>query len=129
MNEALHALVVWAAQLSGYEIPPDAHFEVQPVNKIVMSGMACRGRENCPVVALYQDRDVIFMRDDLTDAATDHVLIHEIVHWLQHHSGKFQHTCVDDVGREQEAYHAQNMYVAQVQKGFTFFRPPQITCK
>ena len=129
-SEALRALVVVAAQLSGYHVPA-AQLQVEPVNADVMAGLACRGRANCRVYALYQDHDVIFIREDLTPKATDHVLVHEIVHWLQHHSGKFSlrpDACVDIARRETEAYRVQNRYVAEIQQDIGSYPPPNFTC-
>lgn len=131
LAETIRSLIIVAAQMSGYFVPA-AEIEVVEVPPVVMHGLACRGDPRCKVLALYQDKNVIFIREDLTPEAKEHVFVHEAVHWLQHHSGKFSlrdDACLDIVAREREAYHVQNRYVAEVQNGFLFSRAPQFTCK
>lgn len=128
--EALKALIAAASLYSGHPTPA-AQLTVIEVPEQVMAGLACGGKPECPVYGLYQDYDVIFIREDLTDKAKDHVIVHEVVHWFQDHSGKYsahEWKCLEVVEREAEAYRVQNRYIAEVQHEFFFNRPPQVTC-
>jgi Zn-dependent peptidase ImmA (M78 family) len=79
---------------------------------------------------MYEDGDVVFLRNDLTDSAKDHIAVHEFVHYLQHQSGRFDlSSCLDSDKREQEAFRVQNRFVAEVQNGFTKFMINHLACK
>lgn len=86
--------------------------------------------KNCGVYGVYFDLDVIYVRYDVRDAKThDHLLYHEIVHWLQHHSGQFDlNNCNDTIRREMEAYQMENVFIMQVQNDFTMLIPPAMSC-
>lgn len=129
MDDWFRSLVVFAAQMGGYEVPADQP-EILSVTVEWMSNRACpKHPANCPVLGLYDDKDVIYLRDDLTDTARDHVAVHEIVHWLQHRSHKFNlKSCIDIVDREREAYHVQNLYIWQVQNGLNAMHVPPMIC-
>lgn len=84
--------------------------------------------KHCGVFGVTFDHDVIFLRGDVIPRAHDHLLLHEIVHWLQAHSGKFDlNKCEDTILREREAYMIENQYIAE-QGGFQFLRMPQLGC-
>jgi hypothetical protein len=57
----------------------------------------------------------------------DDLVVHELVHWLQHLSGKFVSTyCPDRIEREREAYHVQDDYLTQTGRIPTRVQPAAI---
>ena len=129
MNEWLVYIMTFAAQLSGYPYP-DSLPEVQLKSESWFSHRACKDRIPCPVLGLYEDGEVVYLREDLTDAAKDHVAVHEFVHYLQRASGHFDlHSCMDTDKREQEAFRVQTRFVTEVQNGFTRFGINHLPCQ
>ena len=123
-------LLSWASHLSGYpapELPPAIHFE--PHSFFVEH--ACGGRD-CRVVGWYNDENVIYVDDSLRDsnsAFAASLVVHEMVHFLQHHSGRFDsHSCEDSLAREREAYRVQNSYIIEAHASFQFVRPGPFSC-
>ena len=128
MHEWVLYIMTFAAQLSGYPFP-DSLPEVRFESESWFSHRACKDHMPCPVLGLYEDGDVVYLRDDLTDAAKDHVAVHEFVHYLQRESGRFDlSSCVDTDKREQEAFRVQTRFVAEVQNGFTRFGINHLPC-
>ena len=118
-----------AAILSGYTQPATLP-EVREVDPATMSKLVCHARPICHVIGAYLDQDVVYIRKDLDPNIHDNILLHEYVHWLQHHSGKFDlNNCNDTIVREREAYQVQNRYIAEVQHGFEFLILPPMTCE
>ena len=129
MDEWILYVMTWAAQLSGYPFP-DKLPEVEWKSEGWFSHRVCEDHLPCPIFGLYEDADVVFLREDLNDSAKDHVAVHEFVHYLQHHSGRFDlHNCFDTDKREQEAFRVQGRFVAEAQNGFTNFPFPHLACK
>jgi hypothetical protein len=129
MNEWVLYVMTWAAQLSGYPFP-DSLPEVQWESESWFSHRVCKDHIPCPVFGLYEDGDVVFLRKDLTDDAKDHIAVHEFVHYLQHHSGRFDlNSCLDTDKREQEAFSVQSRFVAEAQGGFTVFMINHLPCR
>jgi hypothetical protein len=60
----------WASQLSGYPFP-DRLPEVQWKSESWFSHRVCKDHIPCPVFGLYEDHDVVFLREDLTVCAKD----------------------------------------------------------
>ncbi len=57
------------------------------------------------------------------------LLVHELVHYLQDVSGKYDsHSCIDSVAREREAYHIQNEYILKAHGSFELIRPGPTSC-
>lgn len=129
MNETIASLLIWASQLTGYGIP-DQPVTVQIVSKEWMGQRACPSNPSrCRVMGLYDDNNIVYVIEGLTWQAQDHILLHELVHYLQHHSGKYSlERCIDTVLREREAYHVQNLYIWHVQGGIAGMLPPNATC-
>jgi hypothetical protein len=127
----ISALLSWAVMLSGYAEParPPAA-EYQPHQFFVKH--ACGGQE-CKVIAWYNDADVVYFDDRLRGDDSSFVqslMVHELVHYLQDLSGKFDsHSCADQIVREQEAYAIQRRYVAEAhgEAQFQLMRPPFCT--
>jgi hypothetical protein len=129
MNEWIVYVMSWASQLSGYPLP-DTLPEVQWKSEGWFSHRVCEDRIPCPIFGLYEDAGVVFLREDLTDSAKDHVAVLEFVHYLQHQSGRFDlSSCIDSDKREQEAFRVQSRFVAEVQGGFTQFLSNHLACK
>ena len=129
MKEWVLYIMTWAANLSGYPFP-DSLPEVQWESESWFSHRACRDHIPCPVLGLYEDGDVVYLREDLTDSAKDHVAVHEFVHYLQRESGHFDlRSCLDTDTREQEAFRVQSRFVAEVQNGFTRFGINHLACR
>ena len=123
-------LLSWASLLSGYpapEVSPAIRFE--PHSFFVER--VCGGRD-CRVVGWYNDDNVIYIDekhrdDDSTFAAS--LVVHELVHYLQHQSGEFDsHSCEDSLRREREAYRVQNRYIVDAHASFALVRPGPTSC-
>jgi hypothetical protein len=129
MKDWIVYVMTWASQLSGYPAPADLP-EVKFESEAWFSHRVCHDHVPCPVMGLYDDGDVVYLREDLTDSAKDHVAVHEFVHFLQHHSGHYDlHSCLDSDHREQEAFRIQSRFIAEVQGGFTKFMPVRMPCE
>ncbi|MDB6088803.1 MAG: hypothetical protein JWN85_1587 [Gammaproteobacteria bacterium] len=129
MNEWVLYVLTWASQLSGYPMP-DAPPRVQLEPESWFSHRVCKDHIPCPVFGLYEDHDVVFLREDLTDAARDHIAVHEFVHYLQHQSGRFDLvSCLDTDEREQEAFRVQSRFISEVQGGFERFAINHLGCR
>lgn len=128
MHEWVLYVMGWAANLSGYPYPatlPEVQFE----SESWFSHRVCKDHMPCPVFGLYEDGDVVYLREDLNDDAKDHVAVHEFVHYLQHESGQFDLTsCLDTDKREQEAFRVQTRFVTEVQNGFTRYGMNHLPC-
>jgi hypothetical protein len=125
----LESIIDAAVQLSGYS-KPAAFLSEESVSPRQMSGMMCGGRKRCPVYAAYHDNDVLYVRSDIGEPnLADHLRFHEVVHWLQHHSGKFDgKDCQTLVTREREAYRLENRYIMEVQHGVALMVIPPFDC-
>jgi hypothetical protein len=125
MHEWILYVMSWAAQLSGYPIP-DTLPEVQWKSESWFSHRACEDHLPCPIFGLYEDADVVFLREDLTDSAKDHVAVHEFVHYLQHRGGRVRPrgVALDSDKREQGSLpRAEPLRLAEIQNGFSKFLP------
>ena len=131
LNSDTPTLLAWASQLSGYPVPetlpsiayrPHAFFI-----KRVCGGTACKA------VGWYNDQNIIYLDEkyqyeDQDDFANS-LLLHELVHFLQHHSGRFDSlSCDDSLAREREAYAVQNDYLANVWYSIRFIAPKPVSC-
>lgn len=130
IQAVLPVLLSWASHLSGYPVPdqpPTVSFE--PHSFFVEH--VCGGRE-CNAVGWYNDQHVIYIdekyRDDDGSFASS-LLVHELTHYLQHQSGRFDsHSCDDSLAREREAYYVQNNYILEAQASFALIRPAPTSC-
>lgn len=123
-RSSIEVLVSHAVRMSGYSLP-NAPLTVANVTPEQISEQLCGGHRNCPIFAYYLDDDLIRIHYDLLPQVYDHIVFHEIIHWLQQHSGKFDlNSCTDTIKREVEAFRLENRYISEVQHGFAFFPPP-----
>lgn len=107
----IEQLLNWAVHLSQYP-KPEKHPTVKPVSHDFLVFNACNAKE-CNVVGWYNDQEIIYIDQKLMplDTLMDRsVMVHELVHYLQHHSGQFTASCSDQLAREREAYEIQRQY-------------------
>ena len=91
----------------------------------------CGGKE-CTAVGWYDDREIVYIDEKYHDQESGFaasLLVHELTHYLQHQSGRFDSlSCTDSVAREREAYRVQNDYILQAQASFNLIRPAPTSC-
>ena len=117
--------------LSGYPVPETLpRIAYRP--RAFFSNRVCGGSA-CPAVGWYNDQNIIYLHEkyryeDQDDFANS-LLLHELVHFLQHHSGRFNSlSCDDSLAREREAYAVQNDYLANVWYSFRFIALKPVSC-
>lgn len=128
----LTILLSWASHLTSYTypgVPPDYEFK----NHDFFAEQVCQGGKRCNVVAWYNDEGVIYIDkrlDDWEDPLTRSVIVHELVHYLQDLSGKFESgDCEDQLKREREAYSVQRTYINRIAGRFAATYPVFTPCK
>jgi hypothetical protein len=121
MSDFLATAILWASFLSGYHIPLEQP-KVIPEPHSFFLQEACRGKESskrpCNIVGLYLFNEDIYIDETLPDAEYNEVLVHELVHWLQHQNGKYfgyGMTCKEKIEREREAYAVEQRYITEIQ--------------
>ncbi|OGT35494.1 MAG: hypothetical protein A2W28_00675 [Gammaproteobacteria bacterium RBG_16_51_14] len=120
-TKLLSVLLSWAVQLTSYPHP-----HILPVieykNNDFFVQYACNGKRNCRVAAWYNNDGIININNvlkDQTDPMTRGIIVHELVHYLQDLSGKFDNKdCQDQQVREREAYAIQRAYLHTVAGAF-----------
>jgi hypothetical protein len=126
----LPILLSWAVHLSDYPMPPQAP-EIEFVPHTFFVEHACGGRE-CSVLGWYDDRNVIYLDEkyaSIDDTFAHSLLVHELVHYLQHRGGQFDPlSCEQSQYREREAYHVQNQYIAQAEASIDLIKPAPTFC-
>jgi hypothetical protein len=114
MNELYAALMSWAVTLSGYPAPATQP-EVVKVPHAELVQKACVGHE-CKVLGWFPPGNTIFIDDRLDpqkDLRASSIVVHEMVHYLQQESKKFdlaQRTCQTTIALEREAYGTQREF-------------------
>jgi hypothetical protein len=113
MNELYAALMSWAVTLSGYQAPATMP-EIVMVPHATLVQKACGGRE-CKVLGWFPAGNTIYLDNRLNperDLFAASVVVHEMVHYLQHESGKFgsEYSCHSSIQMEREAYGTQREY-------------------
>ena len=113
--EGLYAVLLsWAVTLTGYSMP-DHKPTVEMVPPSYLEQAACRGRP-CKVIGWFPPGETIYLDERLDpehDLFASSVVVHEMVHYVQHRSGKYRvpHSCEDVVSMEREAYQAQRDFL------------------
>jgi hypothetical protein len=104
--QLLKILPSWAATLSSYPAPehlPTVEYKTESY----FHEHACGGRP-CSILAWYDNNGSMYLNDRLqqkTDVMTRSMLVHEMVHYLQDLSGRYDNSsCEDHAKREREAY-------------------------
>jgi hypothetical protein len=114
MDDLYAIILSWALTLSGYPAP-NAAPEVVRVPHADLIEKACGGRE-CKVLGWFPPGDRIFLDERLNpkdNLYASSILLHEMVHYLQHHSGRFPapYPCATALELEREAYGIQREYL------------------
>ena len=120
--------------LSAYPVP-EHNPPVTFLPLVTMQEMICKGRP-CAVRAFYKPDEGVFV-DEKIDVKDDiysrSVLLHELVHYLQHEEGKFEDLdtpCHRWQAKEIEAYEIQHKYLKRlrVTRSFIGLDTVPITC-
>lgn len=126
----LPVLLSWAVHLSDYPMPAEAP-EVEFMPHSFFVEQACGGKE-CTAVGWYNDNNVIYIDEKyltVDDTFSHSLLVHELVHYLQHRSGGFDPlSCEESRAREREAYFVQNRYITQAEVSIERIRPAPTFC-
>lgn len=114
MDELLAILMSWAAALSGYT-RPSTQPEIVMASHSYLVAEACGGHE-CKVLGWYPPGRQIFLDDRLdpvTSLYASSIVVHEMVHFLQQQSGRFEESksCETALRREREAYAVQQEFL------------------
>lgn len=114
-------LLAWAVFLSPYSAPEEeAVVEYHPA--AFFHENACGGRE-CNVWGWYDYNHVLYVREECQDNPAhlcQEMLLHELVHWLQHleNGAVDEHDCDEYLARELEAYYIQQEFRLRILGGF-----------
>jgi len=120
--EVVASLFLAVSQLTDYPAPR----ELPPIHVLSEREMAqrlCAGP--CGVRAYYLDGQGVYLRDDLDivdDLKARSILLHELVHHIQHETGRFaaMNACERWLAREDEAYRVQNAYLSGLRTSLRF---------
>lgn len=156
MDASVLAMLMWLTQVTGYTIPEHHNVVITKISSAEMAERACgiskdkqaeilarKTQENasrefavpikvCKALGFYQDsnEDVIYIENDLPADVEDSVTVHELSHWLQHFSGKFDlNSCDDTYKREVESFRIQNYYIQSVENKFEMYGTPAYACE
>jgi hypothetical protein len=122
MNDLLQVLLSWAVVISGYPAPAQQP-EVVRVPHAFMVEHACNARE-CRVLGWYAGGRAIYIDERLdpqNDLFHSSIVVHEMVHYLQHEAGVLTKVsdCKQALLFEREAYSVQSMYLTR----YGMYRP------
>jgi len=123
-TDVVAALLSWAVTLSHYPAPTTPP-ELRYVERGFLVEHACGGRK-CSALGWYDNDGHIYIDERLRDQDTPFVrsiIVHEMVHYLQDLSGKFDPAACEDYNRrEREAYAVQREFVARAAGHAAFLR-------
>lgn len=114
MDQLYAVLLAWAVTLTGYPMP-DHPPQISMVPQSYLRLAACGGHQ-CKVIGWFPPGETIYLDDRLDpelDLIGSSVVVHEMVHYLQHLSGKHPapYSCEESLAMEREAYQAQRDYL------------------
>lgn len=129
LQALISSLLINISVLSGYAIP-DQLPKVYLVSAAEIQRRVCD--KPCRARAFYALGEGIFidsaldLKDDMYERS---ILVHELVHAMQHSSGRFEHEgsgCARYTVEEVEAYHIQNKFLSQTDdpRRFAFLAAP-----
>lgn len=131
IQTVLPVLLSWVVHLSNYPMP-DQLPTVQYEPHAFFVENVCGGRE-CTAVGWYNDQGVIYIDEKYRGhegTFSSSLLAHELTHYLQHQSGRFDSlSCEDSIAREREAYSVQNEFILQAQASFALVQPAPTSCQ
>lgn len=133
LSSMVTELLVTIHLLSGYPVP-ERNPQVSFVPLATMQQMICK--RPCAVKAFYKPEQGVFIDEQIDvkdDVYSRSVLLHELVHHLQHVSGKFEAfdtPCHRWQAKEVEAYEIQHKYLKKmhVTRSFISLDTVPITC-
>ena len=133
LSSMVTELLVTIHLLSGYPVP-ERNPQVSFVPLATMQQMICQ--RPCAVKAFYKPEQGVFIDEQIDvkdDVYSRSVLLHELVHHLQHVSGKFEAfdtPCHRWQAKEVEAYEIQHKYLKKmhVTRSFISLDTVPITC-
>jgi hypothetical protein len=124
-------LLGWAVHLSDYPAPEHAPRIEYRLHEFFVDEVC--GHRECRVIGWYNDSGTVYVDERLRyepSKFAQSLLVHEIVHYLQHQSGRFDtFSCKDSLVREREAYSVQNAYLMQVGNAVNPMRPRPTACR
>jgi hypothetical protein len=130
-TELIAILLSWASSLAGYPYP-DSRPAVEFRDRAFFEQRACVDARNCRAVAWYDNAGTIYLDTrlaELEDPIVRSVVVHELVHYLQDLNGEFRdHSCADQVRREQQAYAVQRTYLNRIAGQFAATYPVYGPC-
>ncbi len=130
MPTMLPILISWVTSLSGYPTPDEAPRLEYRSHRFFVEHVC--GNKECNALGWYNDAGVIYVDKKFRYGASEFaqsLIVHELVHYLQHKSGKFDtKSCRDSAARELEAYHIQNRYIVEARLSIDVVRPPPTVC-
>ncbi len=115
LSEILASLLLYAQMATGYAVPAEAP-EVVFLPQAELAHKACH--MPCPVYGWYSLGHVIYLNarlDPIQDMEARGILLHELVHYLQHFANAF----TDDIecrnwgNRERQAYKVQGRWLLE----------------
>jgi hypothetical protein len=115
LTSTVAGLLAWIGAHTSYALPNDKP-AVALVPHAYLEQLACG--EKCPALGVYPDGNVIYIDDALqidTNVCAKSVLLHELVHFLQHRDDRFVNLPpeIRSYAREHEAYTVQQQYLAE----------------
>ncbi len=131
LQSLISSLLLNISALSGYPIPA----ELPKVSLIPASEIQQRVcNKPCRARAFYLQGEGIFVDSSLDFKASMYdqsILVHELVHAMQHTNGRFDHEgtgCARYEAEEVEAYDIQNKFLSQTEdpRRFAFLAPPGV---
>lgn len=129
MDLLVSVMLVWASYLSGYSMP-DIQPTIIPVSHQYFVEHVCHNVDTeehpCHYVGLYTyDEKTIRIDQGMSKTEFDAILIHELVHYLQHTHDKYVNdTCDNRKAREHEAYKIEQQYIDKTEKSERTISPP-----
>ena len=111
MNAAVASLMLLAAQFVGARVPAEPP-RIEMVSPATLQQRFCQGKP-CRMEAMHLD-GTIFLSETLLgqpEVMREAVLLHELVHYVQHVHDLGNGTCIGHRMLEDEAYAAQEYYL------------------
>lgn len=135
LSEILGSLLAYAQVATGYTVPADVP-EVVFMPHAELAGMVCQ--KPCPVYGWYPFGHVIYLDaqlDPVRSLEARGILLHELVHYLQHSAAAFtdDEACRNWAKREQQAYKVQARWLLENRVTMLVYRgsggaPLSVTC-
>lgn len=129
MEQFVTVMLTWASYLSGYSVPVIQPTVIEVSHQYFVDNV-CQGIDTedkpCHYVGLYTYYNHTIRIDKGMDRKLyNAIMIHELVHYLQHINGKYtSDECSDRISREHEAYAVEQMYINQAEDGYITLNPP-----